>query len=264
MRYDIHRILDDWTNHTDEDVRRISTGDGVQKLQIRVDQGAFRGILEMDLVGRPDGRRPHGCDYALDHYEERLASYRRQHGSDADYRLDHAACEELFDEGSRVYGRYIFLLQIQDFDRVIADTERNMRLFRFLETYAEQAEDRCNLSRWWPYIIRIHHTARALRAAEHGDFVGAQQSIEEARHRIHGLIPVANEDFHREWKRSMQALATLEEELAASRPPSREKELELALETAIQAEDYERAEAIRSQLVRLHSKQHGEPRTDAT
>ena len=49
-----------------------------------------------------------------------------------------SACEELFDEGARVYERYAFLLQLKDYRRVVQDTERNMVLFRFVNRYAEQ------------------------------------------------------------------------------------------------------------------------------
>ena len=53
----------------------------VAKIQIRVDQGAFQGILQLNLDGRPDGRRPHGQDFALDYYRDELERYRREHGA---------------------------------------------------------------------------------------------------------------------------------------------------------------------------------------
>ena len=85
-------------------MRKISGRDGVAKIQIRVDQGAFQGILQLNLDGRPAGRRPHGQDFALDYYRDELKKYRREHGaSDKGFALDEAACRELFDEGSRLY-----------------------------------------------------------------------------------------------------------------------------------------------------------------
>ena len=137
------RETDEWSFDPEANVRKISGRDGVAKIQIRVDQGAFQGILQLNLDGRPDGRRPHGQDFALDYYRDELKKYRREHGaSDKGFALDEAACRELFDEGSRLYKRYAFLIQLHEYQRVVRDTERNMVLFRFVNRYAEREEDR--------------------------------------------------------------------------------------------------------------------------
>ena len=67
MSQDLTRILDEWTFDPQANVRRIAGDDGVEKIQVRVDQGAFQGILQLNLDGRPDGRKPHGRDFAQDH-----------------------------------------------------------------------------------------------------------------------------------------------------------------------------------------------------
>ena len=57
---------------------------------------------------------------------------------------------ELFAESHQIYQRYVLLLQVGDYARVIRDTDRNMQLFRFVRTYALRAEDLNRLERWWP------------------------------------------------------------------------------------------------------------------
>ena len=72
MKKDITDLLQAWTFDPEANVRRIEGEDGIEKIQVRIDQGAFQGILQLDLDGRPDGRKPYGTAVALDHFRETL------------------------------------------------------------------------------------------------------------------------------------------------------------------------------------------------
>ncbi|MEW6754570.1 MAG: hypothetical protein AB1505_26845 [Candidatus Latescibacterota bacterium] len=250
MRQDISDILQGWDFDPEANVRRILGEDGQPKVQVRVDQGAFQGILQVNLDGRPDGKKPHGMDFALDYFRS-LAAASRLGPERPRFHLDRQACQELFDESARVYGRYVFLLQLQDYDRVIRDTERNMELFRFVNTYAAHEEDRANLERWWPYILRIHAVARAMKAAAQHDVEGALRVVEEARQRIDALADVPAEEFHVERERSQQALDELAEELRSRLPLSRRQILEQRLALAIERDEFEKAAVLRDEIRRL-------------
>ena len=251
MDPDITRILDDWEFNPEANVRKIEGQDGVTKIQVRVDQGAFQGILQVNLDGRPDGKRPYDTDYVIDHYQAQLEAHRSAHGGADGFRLDHDACLELFDESARIYGRYVFLLQIKEYERVIADTERNMALFRFVGQYAEQEEDRHNLEKWWPYILRIHATARAMIASQTDDFDEALDILAETRKQIEALSEVEAEEFFAERERSLEALDELVEELSGRRPLSEREQLEQELEEAVSAEEFEKAARLRDRLRNL-------------
>lgn len=247
MTPDISYILDNWVFDPEANVRKIDGEDGIEKIQVRVDQGAFQGVLQLNLDGRPDGKRPYDHDFVLEHYEAMAG----QSVDEADFGLDGEACEELFEESGRIYGRYVFLLQIKEYDRVLLDTERNMRLFRFVHRYAERAEDRDNLQKWWPYILRIHATARAMLASQQGDFDQALQILDETRRQIEGLTAIEAEEFFAERERSLEALDVLVTELTEQRPLSEREQLEQALAEAIEAEAFERAARLRDQLREL-------------
>ncbi|MBM3279777.1 MAG: UvrB/UvrC motif-containing protein [Candidatus Handelsmanbacteria bacterium] len=252
MPHDIDHILREWEYDPQANVRRIWGEDGAQKLQVRVDQGAFQGIMQLNLDGRPDGKRPYGFEFALDYHREALEKYRQNHGGQPEgFSLDHPACQELFDEGARVYGRYVFLLQLKDYPRVIRDTERNMGLFRFVNTHAETEEDRNNLERWWPYILRINATARALKTFQEKQYATALEIAAAARIQIEQLPEVQAEEFFVEKERSLQALDELAEELTRNRPLSEEELLQHELQEAIAQEQFERAAALRDQLRQL-------------
>ena len=139
MKQDITELLNEWAFDPEANVRKIRGEDGVEKIQVRIDQGAFQGILQLDLDGRPDGRKPHGSDFALDYFRAKQERHGDpDHAEGDDFALQPAACKELFEEGARLYERYVFLLQLKDYQRVVRDTERNMSLFRFVNRYAAE------------------------------------------------------------------------------------------------------------------------------
>ena len=252
MSQDIGNLLRDWEFDPEVNVRKILGDDGLQKIQVRVDQGAFQGILQLNLDGRPDGKKPYGEDFALDHYRSALESYRcEQEGDGAGFSLDRKACKELFDESARVYGRYIFLLQLKDYERVVRDTERNMAAFRFVNTYAENEEDQENLERWWPYILRINATARAMQATMEGSYELALAIVDEVQERIEDLPEMEAEEFVMERERSREALTELAEDLRRKKPLSHKEELEQRLQQAIDREEFEKAAVIRDELKKL-------------
>ena len=51
MKKDITDLLQAWTFDPEANVRRIEGEDGIEKIQVRIDQGAFQGILQLDLMG---------------------------------------------------------------------------------------------------------------------------------------------------------------------------------------------------------------------
>lgn len=263
MSQDISGLLDEWEFDPEANVRKIWGEDGVRKMQVRIDHGAFQGILQINLDGRPDGKRPHDFDFALDYFRHALTEYRTSHnGGDSGFSLDHGACAELFDEGVRVYGRYVFLLQLKDYERVVRDTERNMGLFRFVNTYAAEEDDQMNLEKWWPYILRMNATARAMLARQEDDYDGALAIVQEAREQIAELPELDVEEFVLERERSQQALDELEEETRRSKPQSREEELQEELQEAIERDEFEKAAAIRDALKEMQDTDSA-PKEDA-
>ena len=247
MLEDIGSILRSWPYDPQDSIRKVIDQDGSEKIQVRVDQGAFQGVLQMELDGRPDGLRPHNQPFALDHYKEMLRRQTEDPGGGV-FQLDRRACEEIFDESRRIYERYVFLLQVQDYARVIRDTERNMEVFRFVNQYAEREEDRSNLEKWWPYILRIHGVARAMDASQNEDHDSALAAVRETRERIDALEEIDAEEFTAERKRSRQALDELEAEIREKRPLSQAEQLKEELAEAIEDEEFEKAAELRDKL----------------
>jgi hypothetical protein len=249
---DIDPILESWD--APAGVRRIVGAGGVEKVQLRVEVNGHRGILQFNCDGRADGERPHGCDFALDHAASRLERHIRKGGEASTFKLSHEEALELIEEAVLTYNRYVVLLQMEDYDRVSRDTERNMRLFRFLKRHAKEPEDADALEKWWPYIIRIHYTSRALKAAEAGDWEAALGAVNEAEREIIALPEQDDPVFTVERERSAKALGELEGHFARRVPPERVRLLEDEKLRAIEREDYERAGRLRDEIERLRRK----------
>ena len=251
MTEDIGPILRQWPYNQDNSIRKIIDPNGVEKIQVRVDQGAFQGILQMELDGRPDGHTPHNCDFVLDHYRHKLDQHVQTRGEETGFQLTRSHCRELFNESRQLYERYVFLLQIQDYDRVIRDTELNMDLFRFVNRYAATEKDRQNLEKWWPYILRIHAIARIMIATQDDDYESGIRIVRDTMEKIEALEEVAAEEFHVEKRRSVKALQELLEEFEQKRPLSESERLKKDLLTAIEQEEFERAAELRDRIHNL-------------
>lgn len=249
MSHDISHILKNWEFDPGKSYRKIVGDDGREKIQVRVDNAAFQGVLQMEMDGRPDGKQPYGYDFALDYYRLSLKRYEKAHGTARGFKLDPASCSELFDESLRIYNRYVFLLQLQDYQRVIRDTERNMELFRFVNRHAAREKDRTNLERWWPYILRINGTARAMLAMqEDQDFEAALKIVEDTNEKIQNLPQLEAEEFHTEKERSMKALVEMEKAIRAHKPLTEMEKLQVELSRAVAEERFEDAARLRDAL----------------
>src|SRR5881394_3525522 len=81
---DITQSLRGWAFEPGQvNVRLIRGNDGKPKLQLRLDLG----LLQMELDGRPDGKRPHRAATELEYQNRKLANHTRKNGSDAGFAL---------------------------------------------------------------------------------------------------------------------------------------------------------------------------------
>jgi hypothetical protein len=251
MSEDIADILRRWPNRPGEHVRKIVDDIGTEKVQVRITQGAFQGLLQMELEGRPDGLRPYGFKYYLDYYRQSLSRHIEKHGSERGFALDEKGCKRLFEESRRIYERYVFLIQIREFGRVVDDTERNMGLFQFVHQYASREEDRLALQKWWPYVLRMNAEAKLVPLIEEKRFEPAAAVVRQAIRRIEGLDSIDAEEFRRERRRSLRYLGDMARKLRTHVPAEPCERLQQELLEAIIEEHFERAAEIRDELREL-------------
>lgn len=256
MNCDISSMLDAWDYKPGEIcVRRFKARDGVEKIQLRVDLG----LLQMNAEGRPDGKRPCGCESWFEHHQNRLAKHCEANGGDSEgFSLTAEDCARLLQEAIQYHHRYICLFQLQDYEAVIRDTERNLEVFDFVDEFAPSDEVSWSLQQFRPQLLLMDTRARGSLALKQDDFA---QAVELVTHGLEGLRA-----FYEEFERpdlaeqsgevqSLEAwLAQLNDKKTACSPPpvlSERQKLEMALDDAIRAEDYEKAAQYRDTLRRM-------------
>ena len=254
MSKDITKLLTEWPHGDGPTARRVKGEDGHEKVQIRVCIDSFNGLLQFECDGRPDGKEPHGREFYFDYIEDKRRKHVEASGKPEDFKLTRSQCRKLFDESGMIYHRYVVLLQMGDYDRVVRDTARNMRLFRFVRANAGHDADRGHLECWWPYILRIHHTAVVMKSLEDGNLDAALEAIAACRARIEELAPQENEVFTLERKRSLEALEQMAQEIRSRRPLTELEKLEKEKGEAIQGQRYEEAARLRDKINTLRER----------
>jgi UvrB/uvrC motif len=240
---DLRRLLEEWPFDADDDVRIVRGDDGRELLQVRTPLG----IEQHEVDGRPDGRRPHAMESALEFQLARLAEA-KEAGGEAKFEISAEDCIELFNEGVLYYYRYVRFFQLRDWARTARDTARNLRVFDLVRRHAQRPEDRSQLEQWRPYVVRMNTVARAMMALDGRQYETARRIVTEAVVGIEALPEMDNPTFQFERDRSLAALRDLAKQIERDRPLTEMERLQRDLHAAVESEQFERAAELRDRL----------------
>ncbi|MBN1540605.1 UvrB/UvrC motif-containing protein [candidate division KSB1 bacterium] len=241
---DIGPVLHQWPYRThDLNVRLIEGQDGSPKLQMRLDLG----ILQMELDGRPDGKRPYNCDSYLSYYEKRIEI---QGPMDLKpFRLTPRNCLHLQQESVQYYHRYLALMKLEDYPRVVRDTLMNLRLFDLVAEFCTDAEMVWSFEQYRPYVLMMNVRALASQYLRNKEYDQALKAIDEGMDRIR--------EFHERHKErlvdrgiELDFLYQWAKEIRDIKPLSQRERLQRELDLAISREQYERAASLRDRLLK--------------
>ncbi len=248
MLRDLTSFLRKWDYQPGElRVRRFKGRDGQDKIQLRVDLG----VLQMEAVGRPDGKRPMGHESWLQFYQSRLGEHIAEHGEDEGFQLKSEDCQRLQQEAIQYYHRYICLFQLGDHIAVLRDTERNLEAFALLEEYSETPEISAALAVFKPQVLLMRTRAQGALALEADDPRGAIRAIEAGVEAIRTFFREGEHSEQAEQATEVKMLESWLQELRPHLPLSRLEKLETELNQAIAREDYEKAAELRDAIKRL-------------
>lgn len=250
MSLDLNTILKDWPHEPGAiKVRKIVGLDGYEKLQLRIDLG----VLQMEMSGRPDGVRPHGCESLLTYHQLRAA---HAVGRGEGYELTPEQCAELQQEGIQYYHRYLSLFQISDFAAVVRDTQRNLDLFTFVTEHTDREELSWTLQQFRPYVLMMNTRAKASIFLAQGKFGEAMIEIERGRDAIMEFFQKSNFPELASKSSEIAFLDEWLEEVRAKRPLSKLEVMQREMETAIAKELYEKAAELRDAIRLLKTQSH--------
>ncbi len=242
MNQDISRLLNEWPFEPGKlNVRLVQGTDGEPRLQVRLDLG----VLQMKLEGRPDGERPHGYDSLLDYFEA------RRDESEEGFSLPPEDCHALREEAVQYYHRYVALLALDEFEGVIRDTTRNLRLLDFCRANAETEEDRSALDQFRPYITMMRARAMASQALKDNEPKAALHAIDEGLNALKQHFADAGQPDLFDQSSEVQMLRGMRDSLVPRLPVSQKAELRRRLAEAVTQENYELAAILRDELRQL-------------
>lgn len=245
---DIAPLLEGWDFQPGAvNVRKIIGIDGRPKLQMRLDLG----LLQMEMTGRPDGRRPHGCDSLLEYHEKKLAAHRRQTGGESGFHLTPAECHALREEAAMYYHRYLSLFVLEEFRGVLRDTARNLRMLDLCSRFAVSEQDRLVLEQYRPYILMMNARARASLYWKAGDLDSALRAARRGLRRIREFFERFNQQEAYKRCPEARALRAFAREIKQKLPVDPVKQLRSQLQRAVREERYEEAAQLRDQLEQI-------------
>jgi excinuclease UvrABC helicase subunit UvrB len=138
------------------------------------------------------------------------------------------------------------------------DTARNLRLFAFVRSHAQDERHKLQFDQWRPYVLMMHTRTVAtpllqqelyedgLRVIEAG-IEGIREFLDEYEqsHRAEECVELTSLERWRD------EILTKEERAAAARPKTAAQVLRQQLEAAIAAEEFEEAARLRDQIRKL-------------
>jgi len=241
---DITPILEGWEYRSDEvTVRKIIGLDGKAKVQMRLPMG----MIQMETEGRPDGFRPEGHESYLEYYEARRQT------SPETFSLDPDDCARLRDEATMYYHRYLSLFHLHEFEGVVRDTTRNLRVVDFVKRYADDSGDRVSLEQFRPYILMMNTRARAHLYLDRQLRGKAFEVVREGIAKVEKFLRELGREELISHSPELTLLRQLEAEIKEHVPEARLEDLRRELQKAIAAEDFEHAAELRDEIRRLES-----------
>ncbi len=247
---DVSHILDGWLYEPGKvSARKVVGDDGREKIQMRLDLGLF----QMEMIGRPDAKRPHGMESFLEFHVGQLEKYQKEHGTTSGFDLTSDDCQDLREEGLQYYYRYLCLFHLEEFDGVVRDTERNLGLLDFVKQHAPTEDDRMSLEVYRPYITMMNARARSCRALTEGSVHEAMKEVRRGIDRIETFLHEYDQPHLVDSNVEIKVLKSLEEEIHDRLPKDPATKLRDQLDRAVQVEDYERAASLRDAIKEMEA-----------
>lgn len=246
---DLTPMLKKWKYRANDlNVRLIKGLDGKPKIQMRLDLG----LLQMELDGRPDGRRPHRYESYLNYFIQKARNHKKINVLEP-FRLTPMDCWLLQQEAIQFYHRYLALMRLNDFNRVIRDTLRNLHAFDFVTKYTDDEEIIWSFEQYRPYVLMMNTRANASLSLELDDYNQALKQIQHGIANLNRFYEKYAEQVGDE-KVELEILEDWAQELEKQRPVTEREKINKELQRAIKMEEYERAAILRDRLQNLGGK----------
>ncbi|MEZ6234500.1 MAG: UvrB/UvrC motif-containing protein [Phycisphaerales bacterium] len=169
-------------------------------------------------------------------------------GEAAPLQLTPEDCRALRDEAAQYYHRYVAMLILEDFEGVVRDTSRNLRVIDLCARFATDDEDRATLEEFRPYIMMMRARALASQALRDNEAKAAIVAVDEGLDALRQYHSDRGDPESFAESNEAQALREMREALVPKLPVSQSAELRQRLKRALEQENYELAAILRDEL----------------
>ncbi|MDP1561880.1 MAG: UvrB/UvrC motif-containing protein [Pirellulaceae bacterium] len=238
----IDKILAGWDfDPLQPTARLVKHPDGRDVLQLRVDLG----VLQMEIVGRPDGTKPFGFATLLDWIKH------RDQEVDAAFKFSSEECLEVDREFSQFYHRRIGWIHMKAFARAATDAQHTLALMDACLSHSPDQEWAMMHEQHRPFVIFQRAQSLALQRVQEGGEPAS--AIEELNQGV-GLIRAFYDTYELEQDFDDDELV---QRLIHVRESLRERfeigpTLDEQLAEAISNENFELAAILRDQIRNQH------------
>lgn len=227
--------------------RLIHASDGREVLQMRIEMG----LLQMEVVGRPDGDHPGGFDTCLEWLNERA----RTEG-DA-FALNAEQCIEIDREFLQFYHRRICFLALRQFARAVVDSDYALKLMDFVTAHSPNPQWTLSHEQYRPFVLFHRIQSSAMLELQES---GPERAIETINQGLEQMRKVfakfdAEEQFDQD--ELVRQLGDMKESLREEYRVG--KTLAEQLADAVAAEEYERAARLRDDIAKRQARQSAMP-----
>ncbi len=247
---DLQPTLADWPYDAEQvSVRKILGNDGEIRVQMRVELG----VLQMEVDGRPDGVKPHGCESLLQYHRDRLSSHEQRNGTTQGFGISQRECQDLRFEASLYYRRYVAQFVLEEYGNVACDTSHNLAIFDLCRDHASEMEDRNCLEQFRPYVLMMDARARAYGAVGQNEASSALAHVNRGILNIKAFFANNGNPEAVETSEELKLLAALTAEIDRQVPEDSLLATRKALRAAIEQERFEDAARLRDELARHYA-----------
>jgi hypothetical protein len=172
-------------------------------------------------------------------------------GVPEEFSLSPEDCRALREEAVQYYHRYLAEMALEDFEAVVRDTTRNLRVLDLCRDHATADEDKHALEQFRPYITMMRARALASQSLKDNEPKAAIFAIEEALELLKKHFQEHDQLQLFESSNEVQMLKSMRDALVPKLPVSQKGELKARLQRALEQENYELAAILRDELKML-------------
>ena len=215
--------------------------------------------LQMEMIIRPDGVRPHGCESLLEYFEKQLADHQSRNGTELGFHLNDDQCALLREEAVQYYYRYLSLFVLEEFPGVVRDTDAESARARPPVRQVTLTTSRIclRLEQYRPYIIMMKARAKASILQvdhKHGE---ALEAIEQGLADIKAFFKRFGQEESYPQCNEVRVLRQFARGIRKKLPVNPMTRLKRKLDAAVKKERYEEAAQIRDKIIQLQQSTAG-------